>query len=51
MRVQVPRGFERIREVLETKGEGVRRVFGAKGVLRSYDIDGRCRVQEQGLVI
>ena len=50
MQTQVPRGFEKIQEILETKGE-VRRVFGAKGVLRSYGIGGQSRVREHGLVI
>jgi hypothetical protein len=31
MKIEIPNGFERIREVLETDGAGVKRVFGGKG--------------------
>ena len=37
MGVEVPSGFERIPEVLKTEGAGVKRVFGGKGMVRSYD--------------
>jgi hypothetical protein len=50
MAVMVPQEFTRVKEVLHFNGE-VRRVFGSKGIIFSYDSNGETRVKEHGLAI
>jgi len=47
--VVVPNAFTHIQEIIQTKGV-LRRVVASKGIVHSYDSNGRSRVQAQGLV-
>jgi len=50
MAVTVPPQFMRVRELLGIDGN-LKRVFAPQGMIFSYDVNGRTRVKEQGLVI
>jgi hypothetical protein len=50
MAIDIPNGFTRIPEIIETKGT-LKRVFAPKGILHSYDRGGMDRVQACGLVV
>jgi hypothetical protein len=45
MGITVPQEFTRVKEVLNCNGE-IRRVFGPKGTVFSYDSNGQTRVKE-----
>lgn len=48
--VMVPQEFTRMKELLHFNGE-IKRVFGPKGSIFSYDSNGQTRVKEHGLAI
>jgi hypothetical protein len=50
MAVTVPSGFSHIQDIIQTEG-ALRRIVARKGILFSYDSNGRDRVQEDGLAI
>jgi len=50
MAVDVPSGFAHIQDIIQTKGV-LRRIVARKGILCSYDINGKNREQEDGSVV
>ncbi|KIL56568.1 hypothetical protein M378DRAFT_181932 [Amanita muscaria Koide BX008] len=49
MAVIVPPQFTRLKEILGIDGD-LKRVFAPQGTIFSYDVDGKTRVKEQGLI-